>query len=376
MTDDDDFAEEEPPLDPRVTPAIFREWRSPRFGAANPERMNNPVWEWLIKSKLSAWQANQRLEGPSAFESGPCWCFDRFGQSATPLADGRTVLIAGEHEDYYDPDFYIYNDVVLRHPDGRIDIFGYPREVFPPTDFHTATLVDHKIVIVGNLGYPDARQPGATPVFVLDLDSFSITAVQTTGTPPGWLHEHTASLHEDRKSILIRGGQLDRGVPDASLVENIDDWQLDLADWHWQRLTNREWPRWEVRRADGKRNHLFELQQAIWARDYPQLNALDGAQIFQAGGLTEELGAAPDLHLFEQLFKPGVPHKDIPPSEEEFRVHRIELSGVIVRYVETDTSIQVTVEGDLPAATIENLTDDLLRKFSTLENTPCELQPL
>ena len=97
-------------------------------------------------------------------DAGPGRCFDRFGQSSNQLPDGRVVCIAGEHEDSYDPDFYIYNDVVIQQPDGRIDIFGYPREVFPPTDFHTATLVGNRIVLIGSLGYPDERRPGETPV--------------------------------------------------------------------------------------------------------------------------------------------------------------------------------------------------------------------
>src|SRR5258708_2223735 len=117
------MADPEPLVDPALKPELFMQWRTPRFGRANPERMNNPVWEWLIRSRLSAYQAGQRFKGPSPMRAGPGWCFDRFGQSSTNLPDGRTILIAGEHEDYYDPDFYIYNDVVVLHPSGRIDIF-------------------------------------------------------------------------------------------------------------------------------------------------------------------------------------------------------------------------------------------------------------
>lgn len=61
--------------------------------------------------------------------------FRRFGRSSTLLADGRLVLIGGEHEDSYDSDFCIYNDVVVRHPDGRLEVFGYPKEVFPRQTF-------------------------------------------------------------------------------------------------------------------------------------------------------------------------------------------------------------------------------------------------
>jgi hypothetical protein len=147
-------------IDPAVTPQLFLEWRSPRVGQLNPERMNNPVWEWLVRSRLNAYQATRLLPGPSASSAGPGWCFDRFGQSSTELSDGRTVLIAGEHEDHYDPDFYIYNDVVVQYPDGRIDIFGYPHAAFPPTDFRSATLVGNRIIIIGNVGYAEIEDQG------------------------------------------------------------------------------------------------------------------------------------------------------------------------------------------------------------------------
>ena len=45
---------------------------------------------------------------------GPVWCFSRFGTSLTELPDGRFVQIGGEHEDFYDPDFCIYNDVTVQ----------------------------------------------------------------------------------------------------------------------------------------------------------------------------------------------------------------------------------------------------------------------
>ena len=238
-------------LDSAVTRELFLKWRSPRFGSANPERMNNPVWEWQVRSKINAYEATQRKRGPSALDAGPGWCFVRFGQSSTQLPDGRTVFIAGEHEDFYDPDFYIYNDVVVQHPDGNLDIYGYPRAEFPPTDFHSATLVSNRIVLIGRLGYPEERRPRRTPVMLLDLKTFAITEAKTSGSPPGWIHSHKATLSANGDSILVQGGKLERGEG-MSLVENIDDWRLHLGDWRWERLTDRRWPCWEVRRKDGE----------------------------------------------------------------------------------------------------------------------------
>ncbi len=362
-------------IDPAVTPELFLKWRAPRLGTSNPERMNNPVWEWLIKSRANAFVVNERLKGPSPFEAGPGWCFDRFGQSSNQLPDGRVVFIAGEHEDSYDPDFYIYNDVVVQHPDGRIEIYGYPRDIFPPTDFHSATLVSNRIVLIGNLGYPDKRAPGRTQVIALDLDTLSISTLQTSGMSPGWIQRHKATLADDGRSILIQGGKLDRGDPDKSLVENIDDWKLHLSDWRWERLTERRWPRWEVRRKDGERNHLFDYQQAVWAKKIPELGKA-GQELnknLKIPTAEEELGKPLDLELFDHLYKPTVAHEVVVKSEDEYNVVRVKIEGVLVRYVEEMDNIQMTVEGDLPQHTLDALTRDLLDKLSVLENAPCEL---
>ena len=234
-----------------VTPEIFARWRSPRRGTGNPERLTNPYWQWMIRSRATAYRANKIFDGPSPFQAGPGWCFDRFGPSTSQLPDGRTLLIAGEHEDYYDPDFYIYNDLVVMHPSGEIDVYGYPTDLFPPTDFHSATLLDDRIVLVGSLGYPKDRRIGETQVLTLDCRSYAVTPVKTNGAGPGWLHNHQAELTDGGTSILITGGKLVRSN-DEQLVENIDDWKLQLSDWRWQRLTDRRWARFTVSRADRK----------------------------------------------------------------------------------------------------------------------------
>jgi len=361
------------PLDSAVTPELFRQWRSPRLGTTNPERMDNPVWEWLVRCRISAFQASERFDGPDAFEAGPGWCFDRFGQSSTQLADGRLVLIGGEHEDYYDPDFYIYNDVVVQHPDGRTAIFGYPREAFPPTDHHSATLVGNRIVILGNLGYPADRKPGTTQVRVLDLESWSIASVRTEGSPPGWISKHLAALPEDERSILVQRGEVDCGREDRSLIENIDDWRLHLAGWRWERLTDRRWPRWEVRRKDGKLNHLWRIRSAAWLRGRVCFEKEFREAMEQ---LTEELGTPPDLDLYERRYDSGIAAERLPPLEDEHGVHRVRINGVVVRYVESLHSIQMTVEGNLPLQMIKALVRDLADKLSALENAACEWHEL
>ncbi|HEU0201131.1 MAG TPA: ankyrin repeat domain-containing protein [Burkholderiaceae bacterium] len=89
----------------------FLRARTRRFGGRNPEPMDEPFWHAMIRAGVTGYAATQWFKGPSSCGTTPVWCAQRFGQSLTFLPDGRIVQIGGEHEDYYDPDFCIYNDV-------------------------------------------------------------------------------------------------------------------------------------------------------------------------------------------------------------------------------------------------------------------------
>ena len=133
-----------------------------RLGTENPEEMDEPFWKAMIQCGTSAYQGGVwfgRQDGQS-----PVWCTQRFGQTFNRLPDGRIIQIAGEHEDSYDEGFCIYSDVFVHTPNGEIQIFGYPEAVFPPADFHTATLVGEYLYIVGSLGYYGQGIFGVTPV--------------------------------------------------------------------------------------------------------------------------------------------------------------------------------------------------------------------
>ena len=346
-----------------VTPELFEKWRAPVRGATNPQRMDNPIWEWLVRTRLSAYQANELMNGPSSMEVGPCWCFDRFGQTRTELPDGRVVLIGGEHEDHYDPDFYIYNDVVVVTTDGWVEIYGYPLDSFPATDFHSATLIDGAVLLIGNLSYPDDRRAGYTQVLQLDLETLSMSRIETSGSNPGWIHRHAATLTEDGRGIVISGGTVD--LCDGTwLVENIDDWCLDIETWRWERLSAKTWPRFEIHRKDQRPNHLWHLRQLLWSQEVGWDDVEEKSK-----ELTDELGDPPRLDVIHTLYSPGLADEVFPESEDEHNVYRIRVGDVVVRYVEDSFVIQVTVEGELAAETVQELKTDLIDKFGLLEQT-------
>jgi hypothetical protein len=348
----------EPP--PAISRDEFLAWRAPRLGQANPTKLDNPLWHWMVRTRWSAYQANEILKGPSPFDSGPMWCFDRFGQSETTLPDGRVVHIGGEHEDHYDPDFFIYNDVTVVAPDGSITVLGYPHEVFAPTDFHTATAVGDSIFIIGGVGYAQQRVVGDTPVFRLDLDSMAISRVTVTGDAPGWVREHSCSVSEDARSIILRGGEVWRGEGRTEW-ENVDSWSLDLARGQWTRLTDVGWPQWTMWRTDRKRNRLWDTRQALWDRDH----AWPGMTSYWKHDHAPEFDALAVLYHFEE----GAP----APAELDYNTFAVTVDGVRVRFTEGSHTVRAVAEGQLSPERLDDLKRRTLATLERLDHHPWQI---
>jgi len=348
---------------------LFLEWRSPRFGTSNPTNLSNPVWEWLIRTRKSAYQAIKQFGGPPSARNGPVWCFARYGQSTTVLQDGRKLYIAGEHEDYYDPNFFIYNDVVVQNANGTHSIYGYPKALFPPTDFHSATSAPEHIVIVGNLGYQNERKQGETQILRLNLRSFEIEQIHGSGEAPGWIHQHAATLSEDGRKILITGGLIDRGEK-KSLWENIDEWELDLTDWAWTRKTNKGWQRWMFIKKNRKANYLWQLREALWCRNLDWKSDYEK----QLQAVTLELGHEPNLDLLPLLYHVDSTVVEIVSKTNEHGIYRISMDDTLVRFKENHSGIHVMVEGRLSPKRLESLQTTVCRKLAQIEGSDWEIE--
>jgi hypothetical protein len=347
-----------------ITSDQFDKQRRPRFGTANPERIRLAFWEWMIrgddrpppdgtsvlgeyglvvrrgilKSPYGPYRARDLFQVPLDRDDGPIWTFDRMGATCTELADGRFVCVGGEHEDSYDPDFCIYNDVVVLGPGDRVEIYGYPRTVFPPTDFHTASLVGDHIIIVGCLGYPDDRRPGHTPVYALDLGTYCMSEVRTTGDQPGWVHKHEAEVGADGV-ITVRGGQvLVERDGEPRYRRNVEEFALDTRSGVWRRLTDRNWPQFAVRQAD---RALFVLER------HPEPG---------------------------QLFPRAIEHTPLPCSE--WNRIRFEVGGVTVSVTVDVAAIEVIVQGDTPDRVAARVAEEVRAGAESATGRPCVLEPV
>lgn len=191
-----------------VTFTDFQQGRHVPICTQNPEDITQPYRVMMVQlGRQAHWAGTHFNEErkPSLSRRHPIWCADRFGQSVSLMPDGRLIFIGGEHEDYYDENFCIYNDVIVAYPDGDIKILGYPTSVFPPTDFHTATTIGDRIYILGGLGYADQRKD-QMPAYVLDTVTYEMKKLKTSGTDPGWIFEQTTTI-TGPNLLQISGGK-------------------------------------------------------------------------------------------------------------------------------------------------------------------------
>lgn len=214
----------------------YHEGKRRRFGISNPERMDVAFWQAMIRAGCSAYHARAQFDDTETLDE-PVWCFSRFGCSFTELPDGRFVQIAGEHEDHYDPDFCIYNDVIVHTAPGEFSIYGYPEEVFRPTDFHTTTYFDGSLYVIGCLGYHGTRQFGVTPVYRLSCTDWSIEAMETQGENPGWIYDHSTRVSESGL-LLVSGGKVAFERDGEEVHEDLHhDYLLNVATKSWKKTT-------------------------------------------------------------------------------------------------------------------------------------------
>lgn len=223
---------------PETTLQAYLDGRVRRFGRHNGEETNDPFWLAMIRSGATAYRASQQFPQAAPLDA-PVWCYQRFGRTTTELGDGRIVEVGGEHEDSYDQDFCIYNDVTLfdgRGGTGGIRVFSYPEDVFPPTDFHSATLVGKHLYLIGSLGYNGRRQVGTTPVYRLDVASMQIEKVATSGESPGWISRHQARLTEDGRIVVSGGLRIVDAGGKEDYAANDAAYALCLETGVWERL--------------------------------------------------------------------------------------------------------------------------------------------
>ncbi|MBX3358514.1 MAG: hypothetical protein KF745_08800 [Phycisphaeraceae bacterium] len=268
----------------------------------------------------------------------PDWCFDRFGMSRTTMPDGRIICIGGEHDDWYVPDFCIYNDVIVLRPaagesrvtpdSGGVEIYGYPRHEFPPTDFHSATLAGDRIVVIGRVGYPGERTAGITPVVGIDTTTYRAEGIATSGIMPGWIHDHHGSYDAALHAVTVRGGKV---LTRNSDLPNLGAYRLHLDGLQWECVAE----------CEPRRRYLLECDDPDRACEIV-LNDLRPAR-------TEYQWLGVEYHSSNAC---------------------VDVRGVRVKYDIPYSRVQLLIEGDLPQDVIDDLIGELLTNLVAQNGIP------
>jgi hypothetical protein len=360
---------------------VFESQQQRRFGTANPERQPLAFWEWMIRAseevRLHDWsdkpepsevghsptQLREHFGQDGDYSKGPIWNFDRMGATRTPHPDGRVICIAGEHEDHYDPDFCIYNDVVVLDLDGSVAIFGYPKDVFPPTDFHSSTLLGDRIIVIGRLGYMGERHVGKTPVFALDLASYRMTLLPSLGDSPGWIFGHEAELGPD--GIVIRGGEVwEEKAGEERIRRNFDDFIYDPQTGAWKRLTDRRWCQFSICNEAKK----------VFMKGRPFRGCCNTEGECWTGE-TPEIPDYSDTFVYiqpEALFPRHIAYETV--FSEEFSLEdRIEVAGIPVSMKVEAFSIEIVIEGQMEETKAAALVEDIKESIEADTGLKCVL---
>lgn len=376
------------PIDRKFAEADYQRWKFTQRGAGNPEIQTNAFWHWAILSKEDAYSLHESFSEPrrrlkevfhwlgrlgrgvnrdDSNHNKSRWCFDRLGQATVETPDGGRLLIAGEHEDHYDPDFFIYNDVVRIAADGQLTILGYSEDAFPPTDFHSATLIGDKVYLIGSLGYPHLRQRGETQVLALSTTDWSVSRVKTSGQNPGWIFGHSAVLCADSKSIRVAGGKVDNGYH----TDNFDEFELCLKTASWTKTKVSNYQRWVLEREDDNLNSLWEIRNAKSNTElgFDTQSHLDELYSELSEDVRSEIApgkfTAEQYRRVDQLY--NSPFDDSCPVECEYNAFELNVKGIMVRFTEETYEVVVVVKGELPAADLTTLLETVQHRLSELE---------
>src|SRR5262249_26196300 len=128
------------------------------------------------------------------------WTAVREGASKIALPDGRNLIIGGEVPEYGDEyaDPWVYNDVIVTHPDNAIDILTYPKEVFPHLSSIVGTLFGHEVYLFGIVDGKQHRDRSRDPaVLRLDTSSYEVEELSVP-IPPVDIHEESGSCDGNR----------------------------------------------------------------------------------------------------------------------------------------------------------------------------------
>jgi hypothetical protein len=131
------------------------------------------------------------------------------------LPDGRRLLIGGEVLDFGDEyaDPWHYNDVIVTHADGAIEILTYPLEVFPHASDLVGVVKGADVFVFGTFHWKRHLDRSRRPVVLrLDSSSYRIESL-SAAAPPVWLNLYEGCEVRDANRVVLPIVRMDEADP-------------------------------------------------------------------------------------------------------------------------------------------------------------------
>ena len=103
------------------------------IGRTNPDDITNEYRTLLVQHpNITPKQARINFRAPyNKVFKNPVFTFNRGLNTQIKLDDKRTINVGGVQEEVDDPDYFIYNDIIVLDRNNNVTIYAYPEEIFP-----------------------------------------------------------------------------------------------------------------------------------------------------------------------------------------------------------------------------------------------------
>ena len=306
----------------RITEWKFSQTDIDALNSVNHEKLitkelnKNEVFHWLIKSNI-IWvhELQEYLHNQKFDLKEPFWvaAHNRLGSSHVSIFNKYidVIDIGGntaahdwkwyDYNDYYNPDFKIYNDVCIK-ADGlkKIELWSYPEEQFPPVYNHD-TVYDKNmnlVYITGGLGLGERQRKNITEIYQLNLETKDIEHVDTLGESPPCLHNHHTKMW-NYDLIEMRDGNI---LKNGKAIKNLYVWYFNLKTKTWLKQKQEIYQHWLITSSDSDELFLDISKEILKMED----------EIFYSSEFIEEhkqdifkyYGYVPDYQTYLNLYRP------------------------------------------------------------------------
>ncbi|MCX5469717.1 hypothetical protein [Acinetobacter nematophilus] len=344
------------------------------------ELNSHEVFHWLTKSKI-IWvdELQEYLQNQEFDLKEPFWVatHNRLGSSHVSIFNKYidSIDIGGntaapdwkwyDYNDYYNPNFKIYNDVCI-NADGlkKIELWNYPEEQFPPVYDHD-TVYDKNtnlVYITGGLGSGERQKKNITEIYQLNLETKDIEHVDALGESPLCLHKHHAKMW-NYDLIEMRGGNI---LKNGRAIKNLYVWYFNLKTKTWLKQKHETYQHWLITSSDN--NQLFlDISREILKMENENFYPFEFIEEYKQH-IFKNYGYLPDYGIYPNLYRPekqmyvseATGYNDLYPS------YACILNGQVYHCFEGYNRIEIAFQSSTSNEFQEFIIDDLKSKLKQL----------